>query len=100
MTNDIPAAARREFDRLLSGGCWVKTRDFIAACRRHGLTFGHAAEVLQIAESDYGGFVCLPGPRTPLCAPDEARNGPAIWPRNGGYGRPRKTRLKRSCRIA
>lgn len=66
-----PAALAAARD-LLDGGCWVPRSWFVGKMRGFGHQLPTLGEVLGLAESDLGAFICLPTDSTPEVAPDEA----------------------------
>jgi hypothetical protein len=68
---DDMLAASRIIKKKLSGGGWYRCSSVRDICVAHRTTYPIVAEFLHLAESDYGYFCCLPGPATPIEAPDE-----------------------------
>src|SRR5690606_8161392 len=70
--NYISAEARAAALALLAGGAWVPRSWFVSKTRHFSHQLPTFGEVLGLAESDLGAFICLPTDSTPEIAPDEA----------------------------
>lgn len=64
-------AAIDELEPILQGGQWHRRADIEKITKNHGSALWYVAEYMSLAESDKGRWLCLPGPETPLHAPDE-----------------------------
>lgn len=68
----LEAAAAAVYPMMAAGG-WISWDDFRAAVKPYRVGAETLAHYLRLAESDGGGFICLPTTGTPQRAPDEIK---------------------------
>jgi hypothetical protein len=71
-TPGLPKGLEKRIRSLLAGGRWHPRCLIENELKKYGVTLATAGNALCLAESDYGGWLCIPTLRTPLEAPDEA----------------------------